>query len=482
MGRDQHRKEVIVNISIRRPKNTQWVILLIITAFLSSCSYNQQHETIIERIVLQELRIPFETRFVTEPQIFDVTNFSQEPLYYADSDTLLLPTKDLQEFHESYHKRFFLVWTQNLDHKSKRVLETKAYYQNQLTNLIKNPGIGENKLKRDTLFALNLAKTANIEGEFNTMRKGIITNYTNVRVLPTIKPFYLNFLLAGEGYPFDYWQNSTIPIGTPIIIYHETENWALIDSHICSGWVPRNYFTYIDEDSITQMMRSEQIAITKDKIPLFSTTNEYIGHADIGTVFSILHEKDDHYEVIFFNRLSNNMLPLVISKNISQKIPIPLTSKNIASIASEMMKQEYGWGGLYFNRDCSQSLLDIYIGFGILLPRNGRQQAYDFGRFHDMKGIKNNSEKKQEIIDKATPFLTLVRTPGHIMLYIGSEDGEPLVFHTVWGVRTIDQNELEGRHILGSTVITTLEPGKELPHADPDMSLINRLEGITFFK
>ena len=471
-----------MKINSHNLKNAQLIFILIVTLVLTSCSYNNNHETIIERIILKELKIPVITRFVTEPKILDISNYSQDPLYYADSDTLLLSIEDLKEFHENFHKKFFLVWTQKLDNNSKRVIETKTYYQNQLKNLIKNPGIGENKLKRDSLFALNLSKIANIDGEFNTMRKGIITNYANVRVLPSIKPFYLSFSLAGEGYPFDYWQNSTIPIGTPIIIYHEIEHWALIDSHICSGWVPRNYYTYLDEESITQIMKSEQIAIIKDKIPLYSTTNEYIGHADIGTVFSILNEKDDYYEVVYYNKFNNNMLPLAISKELSHKIPIPLTTKNIALLTSEMMYQEYGWGGLYFNRDCSQSLLDIYIGFGILLPRNGRQQAYNFGRFHDMTEIKNNSEKKQEIIDKATPFLTLVRTPGHIMLYVGSEDGEPLVFHTVWGIRTMDQDEQEGRHILGQTVITTLEPGKELPHADPEMSLINRLEGITFFK
>ena len=462
-------------------KYTRQLIVFLVTIFLLSCSY-EKPPIVIETTILKELKIPVETRFATEPKISDMIIYSQDPLYYADSDTLLLSAEDLKEFHENFHKKFFLIWTQNLTNNSKRVTETKTYYQNQLTNLIKKPGIGENILYRDSLFAVNLSKIANIDGEFNTMRKGIITNYTNVRVLPSIKPFYLSFSLAGEGYPFDYWQNSTIPIGTPIIIYHETENWALIDSHICSGWVPRNYYAYLNEESIEKIMKSEQIAITKDKIPLYSTTDKYIGHADIGTVFSILKEKEEYYEVIYYNRLNNNILPLVVSKELSQKMPIPLTAKNIALLSSEMMNQEYGWGGLYFNRDCSQSLLDIYIGFGILLPRNGRQQAYNFGRFHDMTEIKNNLEKKQEIIDNATPFLTLVRTPGHIMLYVGSENGEPLVFHTIWGVRTIDQNEQEGRHILGQTVITTLEPGKELPNADPEMSLINRLEGITFFK
>ena len=457
-----------------------WFIFVFV---ITSCSFNQPvsvSDTINQNIV--DVCIERSYDIINEQTIQDAVLFSQDPLYYADSDSLLLSAEELYQFHNSFKTKFFKVWNENLGINSSKIIEMKEYYQKLLSDIYTNPGIGENKIKRDSLFALNLIKTANLNGNFNTMKKGMITTYTNIRVLPSEKPFFLSFLLAGEGYPFDYWQNSTIPIGTPIFILHETENWALIESHICSGWILRNHFAYISDKDIEQIISSDQIVITKDKIPLFSTENDYVGHADIGTVFSIQKEFENYYKVIYFNRNNNNMLPLIVSKELSQKIPIPLTTKNIALICSEMMNQVYGWGGMYFNRDCSQSLLDLYIGFGILLPRNGKQQAYNFGRFHSMSELENISQKKKEIIDNATPFLTLVRTPGHIMLYIGSEGGEPLVFHTVWGIRTIEQDNVEGRFILGKTMITTLEPGKELHNVDPKMSLINRLEGITFFK
>jgi hypothetical protein len=76
------------------------------------------------------------------------------------------------------------------------------------------------------------------------------------------------------------------------------------------------------------------------------------------------------------------------------------------------------------------------------------------------------------------PFLTLVRKPGHIMLYIGSKDGEPVVLQTIWGLKTRHRG-IEGRRIIGRTVISTLEPGADLPNlARPDGVLLHTVRSI----
>jgi hypothetical protein len=316
------------------------------------------------------------------------------------------------------------------------------------------------------------------------MKPAIMLNYSHVRVMPTIKPFFRCFSLAGEGYPFDYWQNSTIPIGTPIFVVHEIENWAFIDSHICSGWVLKNHYAYVDRDMIRLLMSKPLIAITQDKIGLHNTHGSYIGHADIGTIFPLETEDNENLVALFVRKNLQHYAEIShinIPKTRAQKIPMPLTQTNIASLLSVMMNQTYGWGGMYFNRDCSQALLDLYIGFGIMLPRNGRAQAYNFGSFLKMSDIPTYEERKSVMIERAIPFLTLVRTPGHIMLYVGHVDGEPLVFHHIWGLRTMTDDGIEGRYIIGRAVITSLEPGRGLPDINPAMTLIHRLEGITFF-
>jgi hypothetical protein len=68
--------------------------------------------------------------------------------------------------------------------------------------------------------------------------------------------------------------------------------------------------------------------------------------------------------------------------------------------------------------------------------------------------------------------------PGHVMLYLGAPDGEPLVLHSAWGVRTWSLWSGEGRALISRTAITTLRPGRELPQAAA--SLLERVEALVF--
>jgi hypothetical protein len=54
------------------------------------------------------------------------------------------------------------------------------------------------------------------------------------------------------------------------------------------------------------------------------------------------------------------------------------------------------------------------------------------------------------------------------------------VLHNLWGLRTRDWWEREGRLVIGRTVITTLQPGLELRDLDPGRGdLRTRIEGMT---
>jgi len=102
---------------------------------------------------------------------------------------------------------------------------------------------------------------------------------------------------------------------------------------------------------------------------------------------------------------------------------------------------------------------------------------------HDVAGAPYQSQpgqREREIIEKGVPWLTLVWRPGHIMLYIGAHQGQALVLHSLWGLKTRGQQGREGRQVVGRVVITTLHAGDELPHlARPEGLLLNRVEGMT---
>jgi hypothetical protein len=46
---------------------------------------------------------------------------------------------------------------------------------------------------------------------------------------------------------------------------------------------------------------------------------------------------------------------------------------------------------------------------------------------------------------------------------LGTFEGEPIAFHTIWGLRTASPDESGvGRYVIGKSVITTLSPGLEI--------------------
>jgi peptidyl-prolyl cis-trans isomerase SurA len=88
--------------------------------------------------------------------------------------------------------------------------------------------------------------------------------------------------------------------------------------------------------------------------------------------------------------------------------------------------------------------------------------------------------KKEFIVNNAKPWRSVLYLKGHIMLYIGQKsDGEPLVIHDAWGIKSFDANGKEGRYMLGGIVITTLEEGKGNDWYDNEKSsLLNKILGI----
>ena len=158
-------------------------------------------------------------------------------------------------------------------------------------------------------------------------------------------------------------------------------------------------------------------------------------------------------------------------------MPQPLSAQAVAVIGDRMMGENYGWGGMYGNRDCSAMMRDLFAPFGIWLPRNSAAQA-KAGDFHSVQDLSVRN-KTEAIVRGAEPFRTLLWLPGHIGLYVGCFDGRPVFFHDIWGVRSRLRDGREGRVILGRAVITGLAPGSERSDIDPKGLLIERIRGYS---
>ncbi|OGI10068.1 MAG: hypothetical protein A2Y40_08805 [Candidatus Margulisbacteria bacterium GWF2_35_9] len=389
---------------------------------------------------------------------------------------------------ETYKRRLFSPWHQPKPSTTSQKIHamTEKYTSSNW--------YAENKKPKNQMELNKLKTLSNIDNYPNNIQKAISIRNTNLRKLPTNKPQFHDFNIAGEGFPFDMLQNSGIPINTPLLICHISSDkaWVYIESAFAAGWVPVSDIAYVDDFFQFNWQRLTFYTPLTDDLNLIDTNGIYRGSSRIGSLIPKANNKlfiisdiidffmpnNDYTDVLAVEADQNRQAYLVECKIQANKVkpwPIESTPANIAMLADSLMGQAYGWGDLFGNRDCSSSLKDLFAAFGKWLPRNGNDQA-NSGKFISLNNL-SDEEKLTLIRSEGIAMITLLWFRGHIMLYLGvNEFNTPLVFHNVWGMKVFSDTDEEGRLVIGKTVITTLEAAKE--RSDVKINWLNRLEGM----
>lgn len=347
---------------------------------------------------------------------------------------------------------------------------------------------GQNTLERGPEWLARMRALSQVEnypslhGMGGGGRPCIAVANTSMRALPTQEPAFYNFAKAGEGYPFDYAQNSLVLAGTPLRALHMSADkaWVLVQSRFAFGWIPVRDMGWTDENFQRRFNAPALAAMTRDRVPVADRDGRFCCTGQVGMILPLAERPGKTgFSVLVPRRDATGNAVLTtahVAADHAALMPFAPTPAMFAEVADAMLGRAYGWGGMYEDRDCSATTMDLLAGFGIYLPRNSFQQ-YEAG-LHTELGSLGRTAKEQAIMDNAVPFLTLIRSPGHIMLYIGTHDGRPVVLHSMWGVKTSFMGE-PGRHVIGRTVITTLEPGMELWNAaDMHANPLDRVYGM----
>ena len=320
----------------------------------------------------------------------------------------------------------------------------------------------------------------NFEAYGSINRKGIASKWMNIRALPTDKPLYRDPSLPGEGYPFDMLQNSSLNYGEPVFVSHTSKDgaWSYIFTNSVSGWVKTEGVTLLDDSAIDQYLQKEKLFLLEDNVPLYDEEKHFVTYSRVGMVLAMEGAEGENYSVVAFAP-DGTTKRLSVPKKIAHTGVSRLNKEDMSRIAAQMLKNTYGWGGMYGERDCSSMIRDMYTPFGIWLPRNSSAQAKK-GEIVSFEGV-SDSEKLALITEKGIPFETIIYLKGHVLLYIGLYEGNVMVMHNIWGIRTIDKEGNKGRHIVGKAVISTLDMGSELENFDPNNRLLTRALSMNIF-
>jgi len=404
-------------------------------------------------------------------KVADMRNIPQDPAYYASQIEPLSPKKQ-QQLDSEFNQKYFKPWSlTHLDIPKSdlgwevRFITRKPIYHNngkEIYPSVYNRWIANAQYK-----------------QIDTKGYHAITiRRTNVKALPTKTPFYRDPKKTGEGFPFDYNQNSALHMNVPLYISHFSKDhrWAFVQASYAFGWVKVSDLALVDKAFIHAFKNGNYAMVTQDNLRLYNEKHQSVSLVKIGTLFPLAKKKGTY---LCATRQDNAMAAL---KRLTPKKPTLLAKKplafnkeNVAKLAREFYGEPYGWGGGYGCRDCSATTRDFLGAFGIFLQRNSSKQAKDGTQIT----IKNWPKwyKKKFINENAKPFRSLLYVPGHIVLYLGEYKGEPVIMHTYWGIRKKDGSKL----ITGRTIISSTEPGKERKDVKERAKLINTLRTIVNF-
>lgn len=240
----------------------------------------------------------------------------------------------------------------------------------------------------------------------------------------------------------DELQLAAMYVNEPAVVklYTADKKFAYVYSSNCDGWVPsdsiaicRNKTEWLDAWAGT----GDFLVVTTDRIvlePSIKTPKISKVELDLSCRLNLVPKSDipanvgergtwNNYVVYLPTRASDGSYVKSIAL-ISQhhKVHVgylPLTEKNLTTIAFECLGNRYGWGGMLKSMDCSMYTRSIYRCCGVELPRNTNWQTVIPTANYNVSSM---TVAEKESLLNTLPAGTLLKFPGHITMYLGHEN------------------------------------------------------------
>jgi len=403
-------------------------------------------------------------------EVKDTLNITQDTTPFTSQITTMSDQEQL-DYDQRYNEKFFEPWSNGMVLLSQGERTWQFKYAKEKTYRVDGRRIPKKWYQQQI-------QNSNFEMSDTLSIPAITLRHTNLRLYPSSRGIYYNPHQTGEGFPFDYSQNSSVHINTPLAISHYSldKKWVYAQTSFASGWIKITDVAFVSPEIQNQFQNNDYAITVKDNLNLSDDRGE-ISLVKMGSIFPIdpesrkyLIAKKATNGYAYLSKVTVNDIDIIAHK------PIKFNQHNIAYISKQLVGEPYGWGGTHQTRDCSALTRDFFSPFGIYLARNSRQQANNGNEFISLKGL-NAESKQQSILANAKPFRSMLFVPGHITLYLGEKEGEPIILHNYWGVRMKDGS----KKVMGRAIISTTKPGMELANVKKRSMLINTLTGIVNF-
>ncbi|HST45815.1 MAG TPA: SH3 domain-containing protein, partial [Luteimonas sp.] len=321
-------------------------------------------------------------------------------------------------------------------------------------------------------------------------RYGMVVRRADLRTFPT----RLRVFHSPDDHDIDRFQESALFPGTPVVIAHESRDraWYFVVSETYAAWIEKDAVAQGDADAIFNYGRRLPYLVVTGATASTTFTPEAPAvsavQLEMGVRVPILpdwpgdapvngqHPYASHVVELPVRNADGNLAfqPALVrrSADVTEGY-LPLTRANLLRQSFKFLGERYGWGHGYNARDCSGFVGEIHRSFGILLPRNTRDQSVSPALDRIAFSADDSHARRLKAL-RETQVGDLVYIPGHVMMIIGHVDGEPYAIHDTSGMTyRLETGALRRLHLNGVSVTTILPM-----LSDADTPTVDRITSI----
>ena len=306
-------------------------------------------------------------------------------------------------------------------------------------------------------------------------RYGMVVRRAALRAFPTRMRVFHS---AGDT-DIDRFQESALFPGDPVAIVHESRdgNWYFIVSQRYAAWIESQYVAEGAKDAVLAYGSRAPFLVVTGATARTAHTPENPGVSDVqlemGVRVPVLADWPPMDEINGQLPAAAHVVELPVrgedgalsfepallprSADVASDY-LPMTEANIIAQAFKFLGERYGWGHSYNARDCSGFASEIYRSFNVLIPRNTSAQSITPVLNRLPFSAEDSHEARVAALREARPG-DLVYIPGHVMMVIGHDNGEPVAIHDTSGMSWLPEgaDELVRLHLNG-VVVTPILP------------------------
>jgi cell wall-associated NlpC family hydrolase len=328
-------------------------------------------------------------------------------------------------------------------------------------------------LAASELAALQDALALDAIPDRTTIRYALVLHRAALRTFPTAQRV---FSKPGD-FDIDRFQESALFPGTPVAVLHASRDgaWRFVLAPNYAAWIRAEALAEGSrEDVLGYAAKQPQLVVTGDGVhTAFDPARPRLSQLslDMGTHLPLLADWPRDTPVsgqaayaAWVVRLPMRdasgrlqLVPALIPRGSDVRVgDLQLSRANLLRQAFKLLGERYGWGHDDDGRDCSGFLSDVFAAFGVRMPRNTGDQAKTTVFAHERFDESASRAERMRAIS-ALQAGDLVYIPGHVLMVVGFEHGEPWVIHDVQGVSLRDGDALR-RIPLNGVSVTPLLP------------------------